>query len=653
GAGARSRRSCPFLQAFGGVHGGERRPRLHALRECGQARPLGGRPRHVAGPAHQHHQVEVGHAWFGTEQAGAAAGQVRVDPFPGRLDPRPHVLARGVAVACTRHFMRIPPDPEQRLHRLRKVEHPLQAVAARRVAVRRHQPRLRMLLGQVQGDRGCLGHRPAVQHQGRDHAGGVERQVLRGFLLALVEVQLPQFVVDAQVDEQPVDEHAGGAGRVVEDGHGAKRYHRIRPSRPDPPMLRIALPCALACLFAGMLPAPPALAQAAESRPDLTTVAERSGFVRTGRYEEVIALCDAFARAWPEAVRCETFGTSPEGRPMKLLVVTRSGAFTPEAAAAKNLPVMLAQGGIHSGEIDGKDAGFLLLREMLEGRAAPGALDKLVFLFVPVFNVDGHENFRAWNRPNQRGPEEMGFRTTAQRFNLNRDYVKSDSAEMRAMLGLVQAWDPLVTLDLHVTDGAKFQHDISITGEPVNSGDPNLRVAGRALRDGIAERLTAQGFLPVTFYPSFVEDDNPASGFVDGVNTPRFSHGYFPLRNRIGILVETHSWRTYPERVRSTHDTVLDAIELTVANAARWQAAADAADRDAAALGGKPVALSYKATDKVRTIDFLGYAYTRTPSDVSGALMTHYDEGKPEIWKLPLRDEIVPDVEIVAPRAGY
>jgi len=221
------------------------------------------------------------------------------------------------------------------------------------------------------------------------------------------------------------------------------------------------------------------------------------------------------------------------------------------------------------------------------------------------------------------------------------------------MLGLVQAWDPLVTLDLHVTDGAKFQHDISITGEPVNSGDPNLRVAGRALRDGIAERLAAQGSLPVTFYPSFVEDDNPASGFVDGVNPPRFSHGYFPLRNRIGILVETHSWRTYPERVRSTHDTVLDAIELTVANAAQWQAAAAAADRDAAALGGKPVALSYKATDKVRTIDFLGYAYTRTPSDVSGALMTHYDEAKPEVWKLPLRDEIVPDVQIVAPRAGY
>ncbi|MDQ2702803.1 MAG: M14 family metallopeptidase [Pseudomonadota bacterium] len=418
-------------------------------------------------------------------------------------------------------------------------------------------------------------------------------------------------------------------------------------------MLRIALPCALACLFAGPFAAQPALAQAASDQPDLTTVAERSGFQRTGRYEEVIALCDAFARAYPDAVRCETFGTSPEGRPMKLLVATRSGAFTPEAAAAKKLPVLLAQGGIHAGEIDGKDAGFQLLRQMLDGEAAPGALDKLVFLFVPVFSVDGHENFRAWNRPNQRGPEEMGFRTTAQRLNLNRDYVKADAPEMRAMLGLLQTWDPLVMLDLHVTDGAKFQHDISITGEPVNSGDPELRKAGRALRDGIAARLSAQGSLPVTFYPSFVGDDDPASGFRDGVNPPRFSHGYMPLRNRLAILVETHSWRTYPERVASTRNTVLDAIELTVANATQWQALADAADRNAAALGGKPVALSYKATDKVRMIDFLGYAYARTPSDVSGTLMTRYDETTPQVWKIPLRDEIVPDLEIVAPRAGY
>ena len=95
----------------------------------------------------------------------------------------------------------------------------------------------------------------------------------------------------------------------------------------------------------------------------------------------------------------------------------------------------LIQGGIHAGEIDGKDAGFLALREALDGKAAPGALDRQVLVFVPVFNVDGHERFGRWNRPNQRGPEEMGWRTTAQNLNLNRDYVKADAPEMQAMLG--------------------------------------------------------------------------------------------------------------------------------------------------------------------------------------------------------------------------
>ena len=408
----------------------------------------------------------------------------------------------------------------------------------------------------------------------------------------------------------------------------------------------------LACqLSIGM---PPAFA----ADPALTTHAERSGFRQTGRYDEVIALCSAFQSAYPQAVRCFDFGTTPEGRPMKALAVSTSGALDAKTAQARGLPVVLAQGGIHAGEIDGKDAGFWLLRDLLQGKAGKGplhesVLDKQVLLFVPVFNVDGHENFRAWNRPNQRGPEQMGFRVTAQRYNLNRDYVKADSAEMQAMLALVNQWDPLAMLDLHVTDGAKFQHDISITGEPTNSGDEALREAGNGLKDGIIARLATQGSKPVGFYPSFVEDDDPASGFIHGVSTPRFSNGYFPLRNRIGILVETHSWRTYPERVRSTYNTVLDALELVAANGTRWLQLAHDADARAAKLGGQSVALDYKATDKVRSIDFLGYEYTRTPSDVSGALMTRYDEGKPQLWKLPLRDEIVPGNSVVAPKGGY
>lgn len=387
--------------------------------------------------------------------------------------------------------------------------------------------------------------------------------------------------------------------------------------------------------------------------PALTTVSERSGFLKTGRYDEVIALCGAFAQRYPDAVRCTDFGTTPEGRPMKALVVSRSGALTPQAARERGLPVVLIQGGIHAGEIDGKDAGFLALRQALDGEAAAGTLDKLVWVFVPVFNVDGHERFGRWNRPNQRGPEEMGWRTTAQNYNLNRDYMKADAPEMRAMLGLVQTWDPIAMIDLHVTDGAKFEHDISIQVEPINSGDAEMRKAGRALRDGTIAMLAGQGSLPLPYYPSFVENDVPTSGFVDSVPTPRFSHGYFQLRNRYGMLVETHSWKDYPTRVRITRNTIVDVLELAARDGAGWLKTAHAADARAEKLGGKLVPLDYAATDKVRTVDFRGYEYTRTPSDVSGAPMTRYDETKPQIWKLPLRDEVLPSVTVTAPKGGY
>lgn len=396
-----------------------------------------------------------------------------------------------------------------------------------------------------------------------------------------------------------------------------------------------------------------ALASAANAQSALTTVAERSGFSETGRYEEVTALCDAFARQYPKAVRCTTFGTTPEGRPMKALVASTSGALTPEQAQRRGLPVVLIQGGIHAGEIDGKDAGFLALREVLEGRVANGALDKLVWVFVPVFNVDGHERFGAWNRPNQRGPKEMGWRTTAQNYNLNRDYLKADTPEMQAMLQLVQRWDPLVTVDLHATNGAQFEHDISIQVEPVHAGDAGLRTAGLALRTGVIDDLAKQGSLPLPYYPSFVMQDDPSSGFEDGVPPPRFSHGYFLLRNRIAMLVETHSWKEYPVRVRITRNTVVSVLEHVARDGASWLTTAKQADIAAASLGGRQESLTYVAVPAARTVEFRGYAYTRTTSDVSGALMTRYDETTPQVWRVPLKDDIRPGIVVEAPGAGY
>jgi len=121
-----------------------------------------------------------------------------------------------------------------------------------------------------------------------------------------------------------------------------------------------------------------------------------------------------------------------------------------------------------------------------------------VLVFVPVFNVDGHERFGHWNRPNQVGPEEMGWRANARNFNLNRDYAKADTPEMQAMLRLLGTWDPTLYVDMHVTDGAEFQHDVSNTLEPRYAGDSQLHPLGVDLIDTSSGGLIPHAKIPVS-----------------------------------------------------------------------------------------------------------------------------------------------------------
>src|SRR5512138_3968464 len=305
--------------------------------------------------------------------------------------------------------------------------------------------------------------------------------------------------------------------------------------------------------------------------PDLLTTAEKTSFERTGRYDEAVRLCRAYERAFQRRARCFSFGTTPERREMVALAASADGVVRPLAARAKGRPVVLFQGGIHAGEIDGKDAGFVLLRELL---ASPdgGPLAKVTAVFVPVLNVDGHERFGPDQRPNQRGPAETGWRVNAQNLNLNRDYTKADAPEMRALLALLSEWDPIVYADLHVTDGAKFEPDAAVLVEPRLGYDPSLRAEGKAISDALVARLEAAGHLPVDFYPSFVKDGDPASGFARGVPPPRFQEGYWAARNRFGILLETHSWRPYGHRVEATADFLRALLGLAAERGRAWVA---------------------------------------------------------------------------------
>jgi hypothetical protein len=247
----------------------------------------------------------------------------------------------------------------------------------------------------------------------------------------------------------------------------------------------------------------------------------------------------------------------------------------------------------------------------------------------------------------------MGWRVTAQNLNLNRDYMKADAPEMQAMLRLLDAWDPVLYVDLHVTDGAQFEPDTSNNLEPASTGDSGLQPLGRALVAELNKTLTSQGFIALDFYPSFRVADDPASGFDASTYPPRFSTGYWALHNRFALLVETHSWKDYPRRVKITHNTIVALAEMMAKQGKPWRAAMRDADARAERLGGQDVPIEYDVGPHTTTIDFRGYAYTREPSAISGALVTKYDPGKPQIWHLPFRDTVVPKLTVRAPRGGY
>jgi hypothetical protein len=194
---------------------------------------------------------------------------------------------------------------------------------------------------------------------------------------------------------------------------------------------------------------------------------------------------------------------------------------------------------------------------------------------------------------------------------------------------------------------------MAVLVEPTLGYDPALREEGRALSAALLARLEKGGHLPLDFYPAFRDDGNPESGFTRGAPPPRFAHGYWAARNRFGVLLETHSWHGYRERVAATVDFLRALLELGAERAPAWRAAAARADRAAASLAGKEVVLESAPDGGAKTIRFRGYAYARVESAAFGRPVVSYDESRPTIWEVPLVEGQRPSVSVVLPQGGW
>ena len=203
---------------------------------------------------------------------------------------------------------------------------------------------------------------------------------------------------------------------------------------------------------------------AQQEEQEWETLFEKSEFVSTSDYNETMDYFQKLAD-YSDFAEFYSSGISPQGRKLKYLLVTKEKIIAQNELMKLSKPIVFIINGIHSGEIEGKDASMLLLREILITKEKEYLLDSLNIIVIPIFSVDGHERISKYNRINQNGPIEMGWRTTAQNLNLNRDWMKADTPEMQAMLKLVNRYLPDFVIDTHTTDGADYQYTVTYSVE--------------------------------------------------------------------------------------------------------------------------------------------------------------------------------------------
>jgi len=360
------------------------------------------------------------------------------------------------------------------------------------------------------------------------------------------------------------------------------------------------------------------------------TVAEKTNFHATPTYEQTVAYLRQMALAAPE-LRLVSLGRSTEGRDIWMVVASRDRLFTPETLHRSMRPTLLVQAGIHAGEIDGKDAGLMLLRELTVGGRWRALLDRANLLFIPIVNVDGHERTSEFNRINQRGPDVTGWRTNARNLDLNRDFTKLDTPEVRAVVRALDEWRPDLYMDIHVSDGADYQYDITFGWNEAGYSPHAVRWLRSTLAPQLNSALRQMGHIPGPLIP-----DDLSQGLTVPNFPPRFASGYGDLRHIPSILVETHSLKPYEQRVLGTL-VLMQAALQTLGEEGPPIKRAVMSDSEGRV---DPVPLAFKASAGVSAMepemmDLLLVESHTVPSQISGTNRVEYD-GKPVTVRLPV-----------------
>ena len=378
----------------------------------------------------------------------------------------------------------------------------------------------------------------------------------------------------------------------------------------------------------------------------ITTLFETSNGTQTPTYFEVINWWQKLD-AQSGKVKMLTMGMSDAGFPLQLVVVANNGDYNFDNIRKNNKRVILVNNGIHPGEPDGIDASMLLARDIVSNKIK--IPDNVVLAIIPVYNIGGCLNRSANYRVDQNGPEEFGSRGNSQNLDLNRDFIKCDSKEARSFAEIFHLTDPDVFLDNHVSDGADYQHIMTLICTQHNKLGGELgEYLNKTFEPALYASMKGKGYDLIPYVNAF--GDTPDSGWPEFFEGPRFSSGYAALWHTFSFISETHMLKPYDQRVKSTYELMKSFIDFTAKNSGTIKQLRDQTKQSVKTQTQFPVAWTLDRSQFDKRI-YKGYTASRKPSDISGQPRLFYDRTKPYEKEVPFYNFYKPSTVIQKPKA--
>ena len=372
---------------------------------------------------------------------------------------------------------------------------------------------------------------------------------------------------------------------------------------------------------------------------------ERSNHNQTSTYDAAILFYQNLAKTYPQA-RLLSYGNTDFGKPLSLLVLSKDKVFDPAAIRKSDKRILLINNGIHPGEPEGVDASMMLARDLLKNNQLPS---NVVICIIPIYNIDGSFNRNSTSRANQNGPEAYGFRGNSKNYDLNRDFIKTDSKNSAAFQLIFNTWQPEIFVDTHTSNGADYQYTMTLI--PTQKDKLNAILSGyltKTMVPDLYSGMQKKGFELIPYINSV--DETPESGITGFIESPRYSTGYAALHNTIGFMPETHMLKAFDKRVESTYKLLQTYVDIVSRDAAIIGKNKRSADQAVAKQQSFP--LSWKLDEKVYdTLTFKGFAAKYKPSTVSGADRLYYDRKEPFTKQIKEWNKFEPLVTVEKPVA--